>query len=602
MKNYKLAGFIFFISLFTFAGTWGYVEFLKSSRTKMLNSKIKLQAESMQSSVADMISLKQNSTMAMALSMVNSKDLAQYIVNKNIPQNHYNDLVGKIRENTVYKNIWVQILDENLTCLYRSWNDKKNDSLYDLRKDLVTVTRTKKATFSISVGKYDLSIKAIAPVFLKERLVGVLEVVSHFNSISRQLSKNNISSVVLLKKEYKKQLIDPFTKMFVDDYYVANVDAPLEFRNYLQNHNPQNYFNNSYKEDQGYIIVSYPLNDSNADTIGYFIMFKKIVDISSMDLEYFMFKWTSLSGLVLLSILVVVTVILFFRNKKQKIYYKNIIDTATNIVLINNKKRILEVNNSFFKYFSQYKDLETFKKEHNCICDFFVDANGYLKKEVNGKYWVDHIVENQDKIHKAKINISGKEYYFRVNAVLVSSESKDYSIVLTDITKEENYQKELEYLTITDHLTGIYNRRYFQQKIEEEIKRAKRYGNALSVIMIDIDFFKKINDTHGHNVGDEVLVEYSKLIKSYLRDVDVFCRIGGEEFMIILPYATEEDAQIIAEKLRQEIETHKQILALTMSFGVTQYIKGESEEFLYKRVDSALYEAKESGRNRVVVR
>jgi len=160
----------------------------------------------------------------------------------------------------------------------------------------------------------------------------------------------------------------------------------------------------------------------------------------------------------------------------------------------------------------------------------------------------------------------------------------------------------LEYLTITDHLTGIYNRRYFQQKIEEEIKRAKRYGNALSVIMIDIDFFKKINDTHGHNVGDEVLVEYSKLIKSYLRDVDVFCRIGGEEFMIILPYATEEDAQIIAEKLRQEIETHKQILALTMSFGVTQYIKGESEEFLYKRVDSALYEAKESGRNRVVVR
>ena len=250
MKNYKLAGFIFFISLFTFAGTWGYVEFLKSSRTKMLNSKIKLQAESMQSSVADMISLKQNSTMAMALSMVNSKDLAQYIVNKNIPQNHYNDLVGKIRENTVYKNIWVQILDENLTCLYRSWNDKKNDSLYDLRKDLVTVTRTKKATFSISVGKYDLSIKAIAPVFLKERLVGVLEVVSHFNSISRQLSKNNISSVVLLKKEYKKQLIDPFTKMFVDDYYVANVDAPLEFRNYLQNHNPQNYFNNSYKEDQ----------------------------------------------------------------------------------------------------------------------------------------------------------------------------------------------------------------------------------------------------------------------------------------------------------------------------------------------------------------
>ncbi len=155
-------------------------------------------------------------------------------------------------------------------------------------------------------------------------------------------------------------------------------------------------------------------------------------------------------------------------------------------------------------------------------------------------------------------------------------------------------------MIITDSLTGIGNRRYFHQKIEEEIQHAQRYKHSFSLIMLDIDFFKQVNDKYGHSVGDEVLIEYTKLISSLLRKGDIFSRFGGEEFMIILPYASKNQAQKIAEKLRTEIELSQKIIPITMSFGVVEYVAGEDSEFILKRVDDALYKAKDSGRNIVV--
>jgi len=117
-----------------------------------------------------------------------------------------------------------------------------------------------------------------------------------------------------------------------------------------------------------------------------------------------------------------------------------------------------------------------------------------------------------------------------------------------------------------------------------------------------MDHFKKINDNYGHDVGDKVLIEYTKLISSYLRDSDIFCRIGGEEFALILPHVNKSDAYKIADKIRIKVQEHKEILAVTMSFGVTEYVKGEDLESTFKRADKALYEAKNGGRNRAVVR
>ncbi|MDH5611434.1 MAG: GGDEF domain-containing protein [Gammaproteobacteria bacterium] len=168
-------------------------------------------------------------------------------------------------------------------------------------------------------------------------------------------------------------------------------------------------------------------------------------------------------------------------------------------------------------------------------------------------------------------------------------------------TERKQAIKELEELSTTDPLTSIYNRRKFNELLASEIERSKRYKTNLSIIMCDIDHFKKINDTFGHDVGDNALKVFSEKINNNLREVDMFARWGGEEFMILMPNSNIENASSVAEKLRKIIEETKvkKIDTFTASFGVTHLNEGDTTESLIKRVDEAMYKAKNSGRNKV---
>jgi diguanylate cyclase (GGDEF)-like protein len=167
--------------------------------------------------------------------------------------------------------------------------------------------------------------------------------------------------------------------------------------------------------------------------------------------------------------------------------------------------------------------------------------------------------------------------------------------------------RKTEELTIKDDLTGIYNYRYFAEKIKEEVRRAVRYEQPLSLIMLDIDWFKRFNDNYGHEVGNHVLSEMVVVIKRCIRDVDVLCRYGGEEFIIILPSTIEREAEKIAERIRLEIEASTfgggqgiPPLRVTVSVGVTSYPEnGRGEREIINAVDQALYRAKGSGKNTV---
>jgi len=164
-------------------------------------------------------------------------------------------------------------------------------------------------------------------------------------------------------------------------------------------------------------------------------------------------------------------------------------------------------------------------------------------------------------------------------------------------------QEEIRVLATTDMLTGINNRREFSGLLANEIARARRYGNALALIMYDIDFFKQVNDEFGHDAGDQVLRDMTDLVRRNTRTVDVLARWGGEEFMILMPQSDMAAAQKAAEKLRAAIAKHRfdGIRALTASFGVTVFHPKEEINSLLKRVDDALYQAKKRGRNRVEI-
>ncbi|MBI1364762.1 MAG: PleD family two-component system response regulator [Alphaproteobacteria bacterium] len=173
-----------------------------------------------------------------------------------------------------------------------------------------------------------------------------------------------------------------------------------------------------------------------------------------------------------------------------------------------------------------------------------------------------------------------------------------------------SFQASLE-MAVTDQLTGLYNRRYLASHLAAMFDRALWTGRPLSVMILDIDHFKAINDTYGHDVGDRVIQNIAERIRSSIRGIDLACRYGGEEFLIAMPDTEKDFARIVAERLRQEIATHKVTvnggrdqLQVTVSIGIASTADGENEDTsqkLIKRADQALYGAKSGGRNRVIL-
>jgi diguanylate cyclase (GGDEF)-like protein/PAS domain S-box-containing protein len=254
---------------------------------------------------------------------------------------------------------------------------------------------------------------------------------------------------------------------------------------------------------------------------------------------------------------------------------------------------------------------------------------GYDKEEFYNKYVWEFFDENDKKFNKIKKSfgkIKNKEKF--ISKYIIRCKKKDGSIIyanffemsivyngdiagfgvihdITDevlekklISEEKEAYKELSEI---DELTKIGNRRAFDKKLEELLNASGRYGRALSLIMFDIDKFKDVNDGFGHEIGDYILKEITKLIKRNLRNTDYFFRYGGEEFMIISPETPLSTAKELAERLRLKIEEHDFNIgtSLTCSFGITEAVKGDTNISIVFRVDGALYNAKNTGRNKI---
>lgn len=176
--------------------------------------------------------------------------------------------------------------------------------------------------------------------------------------------------------------------------------------------------------------------------------------------------------------------------------------------------------------------------------------------------------------------------------------------ICANAIQNAHYFERVRHMAYVDGLTGVFNRRYFEIRVEEEFERAKRYEGAMSLIMIDIDHFKRLNDEFGHLMGDDVLRQISTIFLQNLRKVDVACRFGGEEFALIVPETTGEDAYYVAEKLRKAVQGTPfpgVPRPVTISCGVASYpANGSNRDELVKAADESLYSAKQSGRNTVV--
>ncbi|MGB5866443.1 MAG: diguanylate cyclase [Arcobacteraceae bacterium] len=289
--------------------------------------------------------------------------------------------------------------------------------------------------------------------------------------------------------------------------------------------------------------------------------------------------------------------------EKKTYELQSILDAQDNLILVITGDGTIDVNQTLLDFFG-YKSSKDFALNHSCISDLFLDKNSYFVKK-DSDNWLEDIMKLEDSNRVVLMkNLKGEEIIFRVNVKSFMFHTQHWVISFTDITDLKNYTYELQYKATHDNLTKLYNRQKLNDELDKEIVRENRYKHGLSILMLDIDNFKNINDTYGHDVGDVVLKDISKIILESIRATDYACRWGGEEFMVLLPETTVEQAFKIAENIRINIENYiNPVLPnkTTVSIGVVEFQRDKDDiETFVKNVDLAMYQAKKTGKNRVV--
>lgn len=276
---------------------------------------------------------------------------------------------------------------------------------------------------------------------------------------------------------------------------------------------------------------------------------------------------------------------------------QKIIDPIPNPIIVTNGSKIELCNKNFLEFFD-YDNLNDFIQDNNCVCDLFEakDSCFSMTQITDNTLWTNYIY-NTNKEYKVSILCkNGNSHIFNIKVEKIND---NFMVVFTNITAQE-HEAILNELAYHDHLTKIYNRQMFDRLYKKQVANQKRYGDHFSLIMLDIDHFKNLNDQYGHDVGDKVLVVLAELISSNIRENDIFARWGGEEFMLLLPRTKVKEAYKKAQELRELIDNHSnEIPHFTASFGVTEVKDYDKEQSAFIRVDKALYIAKEK-RNEVI--
>lgn len=310
------------------------------------------------------------------------------------------------------------------------------------------------------------------------------------------------------------------------------------------------------------------------------------------------------------TVIILLITIFIFREFTSKIKFidlslkaQRVLDTQKSIVIITDGRFIFDVNKKFLEFFN-YKTLEDFKVDYDCICERFIEDDNYyhLGKVPEGSTWIEHMktIPDKDKVVLIK-DSNEEEHSFTMS---LSHYKNEYFIVtFTDISGTMQEQFMLERKTLHDKLTNAYNREFFDKRIEKIIQEHNKNDKNSALILFDIDYFKDVNDTYGHNTGDYVLKELVGRIKNSIRQSDYIIRWGGEEFIVLISTKSVDEAKATAEHLRSMIENHyfNDVEKITCSFGVTLYKENEPIMQTVDRADKALYMSKNSGRNKVSI-
>lgn len=300
--------------------------------------------------------------------------------------------------------------------------------------------------------------------------------------------------------------------------------------------------------------------------------------------------------IVFINIIFILTIFFFKKIQNKRRLLDAVINTSDDLIYYKDHNlQYIGCNKAFEKFAKKHKN-EIIGKD-----DFEIFENRFAKV----------FRDNDLKVLKTK-NMSIDEEWLEIDNKLLLFQSKKRPLkcmgtnigilgVSRDITSLYEIQKKLEDQAIIDELTKAYNRKLFNERVKEKIDMYKRYESYFCIALFDIDDFKKVNDTYGHDIGDKVLIEVCKIIKNNIRNTDMLFRIGGEEFIVLYPKTYLEDTILLLEKIKEKIKQTEIIKnhPITISIGVTKIQKSDTEQSLFKRVDELMYKSKNGGKDRI---
>lgn len=521
--------------------------------------------------------------------------------------------------------------------------EKYGDNLTKIRESVRLVNYTKKPIFGYEEGKVLGGYRVVYPLFDENsKHIGSVEVsvsLSLFKDIfQKEHHTKHIDFIVakdIIKEKIFKSQLDRYMEYHdVEDFLI---ELPLHNKNKEEcehNNKIASFFNDSsikrkmidINEYSFLKIIDYELytmdliplkNDFLNKKIGYKVIFAK-----SDYLEYFSLSLiSSFIGVLLLSIFIgylryIYQKSLEYQKEKEEIKLSNEKLLSTNLLIrsvIDNTEDLIFYKDKDFNYvgcneaFSQFagkpkkeiigsNDFELFDEKFAIV---FRNMDNLLlhNNEVSSNYeWAKHL--------------DGNEVYFYTQRIPFKYDSKNPDRIgilgiSRDLTELYNTQNELRKQTYTDELTQVRNRKSYNKRISEFFNEYERYKTPFSLIILDIDFFKMVNDTYGHKTGDEVLICLAKTIVKTIRKNDYFFRVGGEEFVVLTKQDTAEGTLMLAEHIRKNVEQNVNVIKeqiITVSIGATTVKEDDTEDSIFRRADENLYISKNNGRNRVTIK
>lgn len=354
------------------------------------------------------------------------------------------------------------------------------------------------------------------------------------------------------------------------------------------------------------------------------ILQKSINNIDSLQMKELMNKWaftiyektvdyTLIWQIIVPFILIFIFGMFFYTKLKllngklsdQKKFINTILDIQPNMIFIINKTESIFANKFLLDFFD-CKNLKAFQLKYLCLAQTFIQEDLYfhLGKIDDNSTWIENILKLKSEKRIVSILHPTTKTTKVFNVSIVELEDEQYLISLTDISDTILKQIQLEDKSTHDKLTGAFNREYFESHYKLIINEYTKENHLLVFSILDIDFFKKVNDTHGHDIGDKVLKQFVEIIQNSSRNDDLVIRWGGEEFLLLLKVKSIDNATKILENIRKSIDEayFKEVNHITCSIGATIYKENEKIEDSFKRADEALYEAKNAGRNQVIIK